>query len=328
MLSSREPSSAPVTVHSIIGLSQIGIDSIRLMKLRLIVGVGAALVCGALHVHASPLDDARRDFTAHKPIPGTPDLSKPVFIEKGALACATPTVFASGAYALAMRGVKDAAGILRQNCVLVGSRRPVKLLVPQNGNVYVLAHIGRYIQFIAPSLQESDASMTVGWVLLADLVGSPTAPIESKASRTKEESQRETSGATGLTRRVIVPTRFGTLRNDGADGRLTFNGVLVRPDTYVQVSSYVIGVYELREADAVLIAQDSGNVCPGNFSYITTSADGVQVSPRFGTCYDEDVKPVQVGESIAFSMTNVGKKGSTPFVYEHGVVFQNGKPVK
>lgn len=126
---------------------------------------------------------------------------------------------------------------------------------------------------------------------------------------------------------VTINTRFGSIKNN-SDDLLEFKGKLLKPDVAVVSSAYVVATFKLASSDVVLVSQAAGNACPGQYVYVTIDADAAKVSPTFGTCYDEQIKPVQVGESVAFAMKKVKGKGSVRYIYERGIVFEDGKPLK
>ena len=126
---------------------------------------------------------------------------------------------------------------------------------------------------------------------------------------------------------VRIPTKFGEMRTN-ENGDLQFKGKTIAPTVNLPSSAYVIATYKLPASDVVLVSQPAGNACPGQYAYITVSPEAARATPTFGTCYDEDVKPVLNGESLSFTMRNVGSKGSSKYVYEKGIVTENGKPVK
>ena len=133
--------------------------------------------------------------------------------------------------------------------------------------------------------------------------------------------------AFGQIEAVKIPTRFGELRTN-ADGEFQFKGKSVVPIVSIPSAAYVVSSFKLESSDVVLVSQASGTACPGQFVFVTVAAEGAKASPTFGTCYDDDVKLTQVGQTIAFSMRNLKGKGSTRYIYERGVVFEDGKPVK
>lgn len=126
---------------------------------------------------------------------------------------------------------------------------------------------------------------------------------------------------------VSISTRFGEVKNN-ADDLLEFKGKVLKPEIMVLSSAYVVNTYRLASSDVVLISQAAGNACPGRYVYVTVDATSARVSPTFGTCYDEITEPVMAGESIAFAMKKVKGKGSVRYIYERGVIFEDGNPVK
>ena len=126
---------------------------------------------------------------------------------------------------------------------------------------------------------------------------------------------------------VTISTRFGDVKTDG-NGELQFKGKVVSPVVSIVSSAYVLATFKLQTSDVVFISQAAGNTCPGQFVYVTVTPEGAKSTPVFGTCYDDNIKPVQVGESIAFAMKKLGGKGSVRYIYERGVMFEDGKPVK
>ena len=126
-----------------------------------------------------------------------------------------------------------------------------------------------------------------------------------------------------------IPTRFGPLAYD-SERALMFRGKRVSPrlayDPYAIASP--IAKFNLQDSDAILFQQSKGNSCPGNFVYVTVSVQGAKVTSNFGTCYDENIEPIQEGQSISFSMPNAGGKGNTTFVYRGGIVSKNGQAVR
>lgn len=126
---------------------------------------------------------------------------------------------------------------------------------------------------------------------------------------------------------VTINTRFGPLKNNSED-TIEFKGKVVVPEITVPSTAYVVGTYKLASGDVVLVQQPAGNACPGQYNFISVDATGAKASPTFGTCYDDEIKPTQVGDTIAFSMKKRGGKGSVRYIFERGVVFENGQPVK
>ncbi|MES2047094.1 MAG: hypothetical protein V4447_01740 [Pseudomonadota bacterium] len=127
---------------------------------------------------------------------------------------------------------------------------------------------------------------------------------------------------------VKIPTRFGELKTN-SNSSLQFKGKTVVPEVTIISDAYVLSTYKLESSDVIFASQAAGNSCPGQFVFITVSTEGAKSTPVFGTCYDDgDTKPIQIDQTIAFSMKKMGGKGTSRYIYERGVVFENGKPVK
>lgn len=115
---------------------------------------------------------------------------------------------------------------------------------------------------------------------------------------------------------VKINTRFGELTS-GEYGELAFKGKIIAPEVAVASKAYILSTYELEDFDVIFISQAYGTACPGKFVFVTVSSEGAKASPIFGTCYDDgDVEPVQIGETIAFSMKELGGKGGVRYIYE------------
>ncbi len=126
---------------------------------------------------------------------------------------------------------------------------------------------------------------------------------------------------------VSIPTRFGAITTN-ADAQLTHKGKALVPDVTIFSPTAVVQTFRLPSSDVVLVSQAAGTACPGQYVFVSVDATGARVSPTFGTCYDDPVQPTLVGESIAFSMKKMRGKGSARYIYERGVVFEDGKPLK
>jgi hypothetical protein len=126
---------------------------------------------------------------------------------------------------------------------------------------------------------------------------------------------------------VSIPTRFGELKTD-SEGVLQFNGRPITPELGLFIGDEAVATYKLDSSDVVLIHVQGGTSCPGRFVFVTVSQQEAKVTPYFGTCYDEDIAPQQIGQTIAFSMKKIGGRGLSRYVYKQGLVFEDGKPVK
>lgn len=126
---------------------------------------------------------------------------------------------------------------------------------------------------------------------------------------------------------TTISTRFGPIKNN-ADNLLEYRGKTLKPEVFVPSAAYVVRTFKLSGSDVILVNQAAGNTCPGQYTYVTVDATSVKVSPTFGTCNGDIVEPVQIDESIAFSMKKLGGKGTSRYIYERGIIFEDGKPVK
>lgn len=124
-------------------------------------------------------------------------------------------------------------------------------------------------------------------------------------------------------------TRYGTLAF-GANGVLAFKGRPISPEvTYDKFAIETpVARFSVGTSDIFLFQQSKGNSCPGNFTFVTVTADGAHATKNFGTCYDDNTQPILSGDSISFSMPGIGGKGKSIFVYKAGVVTHNGRPIK
>lgn len=120
---------------------------------------------------------------------------------------------------------------------------------------------------------------------------------------------------------VTVPTRFGSLKSN-ADGEMIFKGKKVVPRVMLgKYTGRVISTFKLGNTAVVLVAQPSGNACPGNFTFVTVTSNSATATLPFGTCYDDDeIKPVVEGNTIVFSMKRLEGKGNTKYTYRSGIV--------
>lgn len=137
------------------------------------------------------------------------------------------------------------------------------------------------------------------------------------------------SGYSAAADSTSFSTRYGTLAF-GADEVLAFNGQPISPEVKYDMLAMETPVarFSIGASDVFLFQQPQGNSCPGNFVFVTVAANGARATNKFGTCYDDNTQPVLSGDSISFSMPNLGGRGKSIFVYKAGVVTQNGRPIK
>ena len=95
--------------------------------------------------------------------------------------------------------------------------------------------------------------------------------------------------------------------------------------------------------DVLLLQSGSGSACPALFQVLAVSAQGVQVSPKFGSCSDRvfavvEEKPNQaprlsirmLGFAGPFEPEEEQRKAAqkmVEFVYQQGSLTRDGKPV-
>lgn len=108
---------------------------------------------------------------------------------------------------------------------------------------------------------------------------------------------------------------------------LNFNGkkVAVSEDS---MSFHAEGTYKEKDTDVVLFFQPTGgNACPGRYFFVTVDKAVAKKSALFGTCSDL-VKVKQSANNIVVTMPNMNGKGVSKYVYDGGLVTENGKLLK
>lgn len=108
---------------------------------------------------------------------------------------------------------------------------------------------------------------------------------------------------------------------------LTFNGkkVAVSEDA---MSFHVEGNYKVKDTEVVLFFQPTGgNGCPGTYFFVTVDKTGAKKSAMFGTCSDL-VKVKQSANNLIVTMPNMNGKGLSKYIYDGGLVTENGKLLK
>ena len=80
-------------------------------------------------------------------------------------------------------------------------------------------------------------------------------------------------------------TRFGKLAVN-QDNVLTFKGKPVSPKVEGNVSLTILDVQQIGKDDVALVRIAGGAACPALFHFVALNAQGVRVSPEFGTCSD------------------------------------------
>ncbi|TWG33203.1 hypothetical protein ATF69_4277 [Acidovorax delafieldii] len=138
-----------------------------------------------------------------------------------------------------------------------------------------------------------------------------------------------------------VKTRFGVVAVQEGDSSVVLNGQTVLPAQEEPVS--IVRNAPVGAEDVLLLQSGSGTACPALFQMLVVSAQGVQVSPKFGSCSDRvfavvEEKPNQaprlsirmLGFAGPFEPEEEQRKAAqklVEFVYQRGALTQDGKPV-
>lgn len=135
-----------------------------------------------------------------------------------------------------------------------------------------------------------------------------------------------------------IPTRFGKLTiND--ENVLSYNNRAVSPEIRGNYSLGMVDAYQLSGADVVLLQDSGGTACPAQFYLVTTSVNGVQSTPAFGTCSDL-IEIKRTGESIVITMPGFMGPFESPaaqmkaakekhvYIFKDAVVTEDGRVVK
>jgi hypothetical protein len=123
-----------------------------------------------------------------------------------------------------------------------------------------------------------------------------------------------------------IETRFGNLATNDHNF-LLFEGKLVKPEIQGNNSLSFLKVFKIGNADVVLVQNNGGTGCPALFHLVIVSSVGIQQSPEFGSCSDL-VEYKQTGSVLSLSMPKMRGKGKTKYIFENGVLKENGKIVK
>ena len=138
-----------------------------------------------------------------------------------------------------------------------------------------------------------------------------------------------------------VKTRFGDVVVQEGDSAVLVNGQTVLPAQEEPVS--IVRNAPVGAEDVLLLQSGSGTACPALFQVLVVSAQGVQVSPKFGSCSDlvfavVEEKPNQapklsirmLGFAGPFEPEEEQRKAAqklVEFVYQQGSLTRDGKPV-
>jgi hypothetical protein len=138
-----------------------------------------------------------------------------------------------------------------------------------------------------------------------------------------------------------VKTRFGEVVMQEGDSAVLMNGQTVLPAQEEPVS--IVRNAPVGAEDVLLLQSGSGTACPALFQLLVVSAQGVQVSPKFGSCSDLVFAVVEEKRNQApkLSIRMLGFAGPfepeeeqrkaaqklVEFVYQQGALTLDGKPV-
>jgi hypothetical protein len=141
--------------------------------------------------------------------------------------------------------------------------------------------------------------------------------------------------------KMQVKTRFGVVAVQEGDSSVVLNGqtVLWPQEESVRIVRHA----PVGAEDVLLLQSGSGTACPALFQLLAVSAQGVQVSPKFGSCSDRVFAVVEEKRNQAprLSIRMLGFAGPfepeeeqrkaalkmVEFVYQQGALTLDGKPV-
>ena len=138
-----------------------------------------------------------------------------------------------------------------------------------------------------------------------------------------------------------VKTRFGVVAVQEGDSSVVLNGQTVLPPQ--EESVRIVRHAPVGTEDVLLLQSGSGTACPALFQVLVVSAQGVQVSPKFGSCSDRVFAVVEEKRNQAprlsirmldfagpFEPEEEQRKAAqkmVEFVYQQGSLTRDGKPV-
>jgi hypothetical protein len=150
--------------------------------------------------------------------------------------------------------------------------------------------------------------------------------------------------STALAGTQQIETRYGKLTMKTLDNRVNFegqvffNGHTLHPDVRGNSALYVHHTFHLDGADAVFFEDVGGTACPSLWYFVTVSPSGAASTHAFGSCGDL-LAATQNGQTIVVrtrgflgpfepqaAQAHASEQTHT-YVYRHGVVTENGKPV-
>ena len=138
-----------------------------------------------------------------------------------------------------------------------------------------------------------------------------------------------------------VKTRFGVVAVQEGDSSVVLNGQTVLPPQ--EESVRIVRHAPVGAEDVLLLQSGSGTACPAVLKVLVVSAQGVLVSPKFGSCSDRVFAVVEDKPNMApkLSIRMLGFAGPfepeeeqrkaaqkmVEFVYQQGSLTRDGKPV-
>ena len=128
-----------------------------------------------------------------------------------------------------------------------------------------------------------------------------------------------------------VRVRAGTLSfnqsNNAGHPTISLNGRIVVKREAFSLSPG--GATQVGPWDVVLVMNNSGGTgCPAQFFFIAVDSSAkTVVTPEFGTCSDL-AKMTNSGSKVVVTMPKMGGRGNQSYVFENGIVLENGKPIQ
>jgi hypothetical protein len=84
----------------------------------------------------------------------------------------------------------------------------------------------------------------------------------------------------------------------------------------------------LKDADVVHVQPPQETGCQGRFVFLKIDTTEAKATPAFGTCVDEQAKPMLEHDEITSEMSNLDGKCTTRFFYQNGEVHTAGAPLR
>lgn len=167
----------------------------------------ACLTLIGLHVQAAPPDPLEpasvatpaalaQRFAAGLPLPGMPDLDRPVIVRSGTVICRSPGALRNPNVEITMTigacAVVESAGVR------------ARVHEPRTAHEYVQAYHTQTIRISLPATQLSSATPATGWVDLQSLTNEGTAPLRRTAQKPAPLPQAGDDGNHELGRLILL----------------------------------------------------------------------------------------------------------------------------